>query len=177
MGKKALWFLTIPALALIVMALEFGCGSDQPQVKSRIPTVGQQLEQAQQAAQDAKAAADRAQQTAKDIQTNIDRLNNSGRNPDGTFKEGHPEQSGAGQIVSFGSSKIPADANLGATEDSYLDFTFTQRDGFTKRFFPTCPDQNLQVNKSIVLMYHWKSYEGQGFSKRGCYVIDGQQAQ
>lgn len=170
-GTRVGFVCGVIALAMFVVA--GGCSS-APEPKNRVPTVQAQLDQAQQAVKDAQAAAASAQQTQKDIQASIDKLNSEGRNSDGQLREGHPEQSGVGVVVSFGNAKIPADSNLGESDQYFLDFTFAQRDGFTKRFFPVCPSQTVQAYKPIILMYHWQSYSS---NQRGCYVIDGQQAQ
>ena len=165
-------------LALLIAAIAAGCGNPTPDVKNRVPTLGAQVEQAQQAASDAKDAADRAQAAQKDIHDAVDKLNGSQRDSGGNLKEDRPQQTGPGFIVDFGNDRIPADQNLVATDDFYLGFTFAERSGFTKHFFPVCPSQSIQVNKSIVLLYHWRGFLGEtGVGKRGCYIIDGQQAQ
>ena len=164
-------------VALLVIAAAGGCGTWQPpNQRNRVPTVQAQVDQARRAAEDAKAAAAEAQQTQKNIQAAIDQLNSQGRNSDGSGREDRPQQTGAGVIVDFGSLQIPADQNYVVSDDSYLGFTFNQRDGFTKRFFPVCPGQSIQAYKPVVIMCHWRHDQSSAAGKRGCYVIDGQQA-
>lgn len=176
--KKRLWFLTIPLFYLPFVLLSFyGCGSAGPDVKNRVPTMPQYVNQAVQSAKDAQAAADQAQKAQKDIQDAINKLNGGQRDSDGKLKEDRPQQTGLGVVSDFGNDRIPADESLGATNDYYLSFTFSERSGFTKRFFPVCPSQSIQAYKPVILMYHWQHFQGDEVGKRGCYIIDGQQAQ
>jgi hypothetical protein len=160
-------------IGLGVLLFMIGCGSDQPDVKNRVPTVQSQLEAARQSAQDAKDAANKAAQAQKDIQAAVDKLNAQQRDSDGNLKEDRPQQTGAGVIVDIFTMQVPADANYGISDDAYLGFTFAERSGFTKRFFPVCPGQTIQAYKPIILMYHWRHDGGTASGKRGCYIIDG----
>ena len=170
MNKKLWWVLAVLASAVVAMV---ACSDDAQQTaKNRVPTVSQQLEQAQQSAADAKAAADSANETLKKVQTAVDKLD--GRDSDGNLKEGRAEQTGVGVVVDFFSQQVPADQNYSASDDAYLGFTFAERSGFTKRFFPVCPGQTIQGYKPIVLMYHWRHDQMSSAGKRGCYIIDGQ---
>ena len=157
------------AAVILILCTTFGCGSD-PQPKNRVPTVSAQIEQAQQAANDAKAAADRAAQTQKDIQAAIDKLNGSGRNSDGTWKVGQPQISGVGTVTEVGEIK----GKEGETVTYTFWFTFAERAGFVKKFTPTCANQAIPVNTAVILNFHWKEYDnGPTPAIPGCYMIDG----
>lgn len=154
------------------------CGEDEkPTTKNRVPSMSQYADQAQQAATDAKAAADAAAQSKKEIEAAIDKLNGTQRDSSGEPKEGRPEQTAPGTISEFGAYKVEADSSSTASDDYYLGFTFTDRNGLTKRFFPVCPNTTLKTGTSIALLYHWKHFESTSAGQRGCYKIDGQQAQ
>jgi hypothetical protein len=169
-NKKALWYLVIPAAALLVMTLEFGCADDPQPAKNRVPTVTAQIEQAQQAANDAKASADRAEQTKKDIQAAVARLDGAGRNSDGSWKVGQPQVSGVGTVTEVGEVK----GKEGETVTFTFWFTFAERGGFVKRFIPVCTNQGVPVNTAVILNFHWKEYDnGTTPSTPGCYLIDG----
>lgn len=161
MRNKALWIL-IPAIALLI-----GCGSDDtPDVKNRVPTVSAQLDQAQQAAKDAKASADQAAQTQKNIQAAIDKLNGAGANSDGNPKIGRPEISNPGMITSVGESTGKNGENTTYT----MWFTFAERGGFVKTFTPACTNQAIPVAGTVILNFHWQEYDS---GTPGCYHIDG----
>jgi hypothetical protein len=152
-------------LALLMIVSMGGC-SDPPPAKNRVPTVTAQIEEAQQAATDAKAAADRAESTKKDIFDAITKLDSAGRNSDGTWKVGQAQLSGVGTVTEVGDIK-----NNNGTSDTYIFwFTFAERAGFVKKFMPVCPNQEIPVNSTVILNFHWKEYES---NTPGCYMIDG----
>ena len=152
----------------ILIGIMVGCADDpQPAQKNRVPTVAEQLTQAQDSAAQAKAAADKADQTLKDIQAGLDKLNNAGRNADGSWKVGSPERTGVGVITSAGYSRTKDGENYNYN----LWFTFADRNGFVRTFSPVCPNQSIPANNTVVLNFHWKEYTG--IYDPGCYVIDG----
>jgi hypothetical protein len=157
------------AIAFAFLLAGGGCSSDPaPQTQNRVPTVQYQLDQAQQAAKDAQAAAANAQQTQKDIQAAIARLDNAGRNSDGSKKVGAPEITAPGVVTSVGESV--SHENSTTTIYTFY-FTFAQRDGFVKQFAPVCPNQSIPVNGTVTLNFHWKEYTSS--ENVGCYVVDG----
>jgi hypothetical protein len=153
------------AIALAFVIAGGGCNS-APEPKNRVPTVSAQIEQAQAAANDARAAADRAAQTQKDIQAAIARLDGTGRNSDGTWKVGQPQTSSVGVVTAVGESK----AINGESTSYTFWFTFAERAGYVKTFSPVCPNQAVPVNSAVILNFHWREYET---SNPGCYLIDG----
>jgi hypothetical protein len=153
-------------IALTIVAVAGGCGSDPEPARNRVPTVQAQLDQAQQAAKDAKAAADQATQTQKNIQDAIAKLDSNGRNSDGSVKIGHPEISGVGTVTEVGETKITISNNT----TYLLWFTFAERTGFVKKFDLVCADQVIPVNSAVILNFHWKEYTES--SDPGCYKID-----
>jgi hypothetical protein len=153
-------------VALLVFVGIGGCGSDPEPAKNRVPTVQAQLDQAQQAARDAKAAADQAVQSQKNIQDAIARLDGQGRNSDGSVKIGHPEISGVGSVTEVGETKV----TISNSTTHLLWFTFAERSGFVKKFDFVCADQVIPVSKAVVMNYHWKEYTGS--EDPGCYRID-----
>lgn len=153
-----------PVLLLAVFLV--GCADDPAPVKTRVATVPQQLEQAQQSAADAKAAADHADATLKQIQDGINKLDNQWKNSDGTMKLGHPEITGVGTITNVAYNKIQSAS--GESSDKYVfTFTFAERAGFVKDFKPVCPNQNIPVNSTVILNFHWADRDP------GCFQIDG----
>lgn len=169
-GQKALcvWGVAaIIAVAGLTVSLA-GCSDDpQPAQKNRVPTVAEQLTQAQDSAAQAKAEADRAAQTLKDIQAGVDKLNNAGRNADGSWKVGSPEKTNVGVVTAVGYSKTKE----GESFNYNLWFTFADRGGFVRTFSPVCPNQSVPANNTVVLNFHWQSYTG--INDPGCYMIDG----
>jgi len=156
------------ACGAIAFGLVMGLGGcdDPPPQRNRVVTVPAQIEQAQQAAKDAQASADRAEATKKDIYDAINKLNSNGRNSDGTWKVGQAQVSGIGTVTEVGEIK-----NSNGTSDTYIFwFTFAERAGFVKKFLPVCPNQEIPVNSTVILNFHWKEYESQ---IPGCYMIDG----
>ena len=152
----------------ILLGFMVGCEDDpQPAQKNRVPTVAEQLTQAQDSAAQAKAAADKADQTLKDIQAGLDKLNNAGRNADGSWKVGSPERTNVGTVTAVGYSKTKDGENYNYN----LWFTFADRNGFVRTFSPVCPNQSVPAGNNIVLNYHWKEYTD--FNNPGCYMIDG----
>lgn len=165
-------------LALLAVGSMFGCSDDkEPTIKNRVPTLADYAGQAEQSAKDAKAAADSVAQTKKDIDAAIEKLNGVQRTSDGELKEGRPEMTAPGSISEVGSYKVEADSGNTASDDFYLGFTFTDRNGLTKRFFPVCPNTTVKTGSSIAILYHWQHYQSASAGQRGCYKIDGQQAQ
>jgi len=169
MAKEMNFRTKVQAICTLVLVLMIaaanGC-SDPPPAKNRVPTVTAQIEEAQQAATDAKAAADRAEATKKDIQDAINKLDANGRNSDGTWKVGQAQLSGVGTVTEVGEIK-----NHDGTDTTYIFwFTFAERAGFVKKFSPVCPNQVIPVNNTVTLNFHWKEYEN---SVPGCYLIDG----
>lgn len=158
---------TIIALSLIVIVLAFRLGSNSPDIRSRVPTMPEQIDQARQAAKDAKASADKAAQIDNDIKANIEKLNSQWRNSDGTLKIGHPEVGNAGTVTEVGQTNA---SDSQGNQIGTLWFTFAERGGFVKKFQPVCAGQSIPVNKSVILNYHWQAYND---GHIGCYVIDG----
>jgi|SRR5271157_3527209 len=157
------------AIALGLLIGAGGC-ADDPAPKNRVPTVQYQLDQAQQAAKDAQAAAANAQQTQKDIQAAVARLDSQGRNSDGSWKVGQPQVSGVGTVTEVGEIK----GKDGETVTFTLWFTFAERAGFVKKFMPVCTNQGIPVNNSVIMNFHWKEYDnGPTPAVPGCYMIDG----
>jgi hypothetical protein len=154
-------------LVLLIAAVVAGCGSDPEPAKNRVPTVQAQLDQAQQAAKDAKAAADQVTQTQKNIQDAIAKLDSNGRNSDGSVKIGHPEVSGIGTVTEVGETE----SRSGETTTKIFWFTFAERTGFVKKFEIVCPNQAVPVNSTVILNFHWREYDSS--SNPGCYQIDG----
>lgn len=172
-GKQEHWlwvFVGIEPMMILVLLIAaiavVGCGNPGPEVKNRVPTVQAQLDQAQQAAKDAQAAASSVQQTQKNIQDAIAKLDSNGRNPDGSVKIGHPEISGVGTVTEVGMDKI----TISNVTTSVLWFTFAERQGFTKKFDPVCPETVIPVSKTVILNYHFREYQDD--SHPGCSVID-----
>ena len=159
--------LACGVIALLMVVLAGGCGDDQPDVKNRVPTVPYQLEQAKQAAKEAKDAADRAVQAQTNIQAAIGKLDDAGRNSDGSVRIGHPETSNPGTVTSVGEAK----SHDGETTNFTFYFTFAERNGFVKTFTPVCPNQSIPVNNTVILNFHWQQYTDS--SNVGCYKIDG----
>src|SRR5271156_5404461 len=161
-------------IALLIVLSATRC-SKQPEQKNRVPTLPEQIEQAQQAAADARTAADAATKALKDTQDAIEGLHGTQLDSSGNLKEERPQQTGPGIISDFGTFRIEAADGESASEDSYLGFTFTDVNGFTKRFFPVCPNQTLKssYNGHISILYHWRHYQALSVGQRGCYSIDG----
>ncbi len=155
------WSGGILGLCFVIIVIIAFARSDKPEtnVKNRVPMpmLGEQLQQAQQAAADAKAAAQQAQKIQTDLQAQIDKLDKSERNSNSELKEGRAEVTGVGNIVEFG-------------EPDSLSFLFVEEGGFSKRFYPVCGNQTLPVNKTIALRYHWRPWDTQ--QQKGCYIID-----
>jgi outer membrane murein-binding lipoprotein Lpp len=168
--KKIQLKFLVGAIALMVYVFAMNGCSDEPEQtqKNRVPTVQAQVDQAQQAANDAKAAAASAQQTQKDIQAAVARLDNAGRNSDGSRKVGAPEVTAPGVVTSVGEAVSHEDSTT-TTHTFY--FQFAERGGFVKQFAPVCPNQSVPVNASITLNFHWHEYTSA--ADKGCYVIDG----
>ena|SRR5271163_1026175 len=170
MAKEMNFRTKVQAICTLVLVLMVaaanGC-ADEPQPKNRVPTVPAQVEEAQAAAKDAQASADRASQSVKDIQASINKLDANGRNSDGSWKVGQAQLSGIGTVTEVGETKVPQGEGVSYT----LWFTFSERAGYVKKFSPVCPNQEIPVNATVILNFHWKEYESEG--KPGCYLIDG----
>jgi hypothetical protein len=158
--RRILWILT--AVLLVV-----GCGSDQPNVKNRVPTVQGELDAAQQASRDAKAAADSAAQTKKDIQAAIDKLNGAQANSDGSIKIDRPQTTNPGIVTSVGEAK----SRDGEITHYTFWFTFAERGGYVKTFDHVCDNQSIPGNGTVILNFHWHPYDGS--DSPGCYALDG----
>lgn len=157
-------FAALTLVSMVSITL-IGCSDPVPQ-RNRVVTVPAQVEQAQQAAKDAQAAADRAEAVKKDIQNAINKLDSTGRNSNGTWKVGQAQTSGAGTVTEVGESK-----GGDATAPTYTFwFTWSERAGFVKKFSPVCPNQAIPVNTMVIMNFHWREYEN---SNPGCYLIDG----
>jgi hypothetical protein len=170
--SKYLMSAAIVAAITAVSVHMIGCSDDdaakQQQVRNRVPTVAEQVTEAQDAAQRAKSSADAAAQTVKDIQAAVSRLDNAGRNSDGSRKVGAPEVTLPGVVTSVGESV----SHEGESTTIYtFYFTFADRSGFVKQFIPLCPNQSVPVNNTVTLNFHWHEYTS--VSDKGCYQIDG----
>src|SRR5271170_271597 len=170
MAKEMNFRTKVQAICTLVLVLMVaaanGCADPPPQ-RNRVVTVPAQIEEAQQAAKDAQASADRAESTKKDIYDAINKLNANGRNSDGTWKVGQAQLSGVGTVTEVGETKVPQ----GESTTYTLWFTFAERAGFVKKFSPVCPNQEIPVNATVILNFHWKEYESDG--RPGCYLLDG----
>ncbi len=191
MGSKALWLLTIPALMLVFVLIGHSCGGKQPDVKNRVPNFsvnGQELADLKQQLADTKAAAQAAQASAaaatqakNDMQAQLEQLAKDAKQPDNQSKqstdepkEGRLEQTRPGIITDFGEYDL---LNSSSSSDFYIGFNFTDRNGFTKRFYPVCPNQTVKTGVPITILYHWRSWLHDLEGQRGCYQIDGFQTQ
>jgi hypothetical protein len=191
MNSKAFWLLTIPAFMLILILIGRSCGSKQPESRNRVPNFsinGQELADLKQQLADTKAAAAQAQQAANDariarndMQAQLEQLAKDAKQPDNKPapttdepKEGRQEMTRPGIITDFGEYDLQPASNV---TDYYIGFNFTDRNGFTKRFFPVCPAQTVKTGVSISIIYHWRSWQENQEGKRGCFQIDGFQVQ
>lgn len=169
--------MVLSGLILIGAVSMVRCSSNANNEKSsrnRVPTLQDQTDQARQNAKDVKDTAAQVQQMKQDIQAQIDKLNSTQRNSSGELKEGRAEATGFGAVSDFGSFKVETGAqNESASDDYYLGFTFTDRNGFIKRFFPVCPNQTVKLGVPTAIMYHWRTWHGTGSGQRGCYQMDG----
>lgn len=172
----------ILACVLLVIVGIVRLTSSQPEqsVKNRVPTIPESTLTAQKAAQDAQTAAAAAQQAQKDIQAQLAELAKDAKDEKKDApvsdepKEGRSESTRPGIITDFGEYDLQPASNI---NDFYIGFNFTDRDGFTKRFFPVCPAQTVKTGVPITIMYHWRSWTENQEGKRGCFQIDGFQAQ
>jgi hypothetical protein len=178
--NKTTWFLLAFAVILIVLAVVIGRSGQAPQadVRNRVPTIPQSTAEAIKAAQDAQAAAQAAQQAQRDIQAQLAQLadDNKKEQEAAKAKASGPaapygkEITNPGIVTDFGAFPLIAD---NATDDVYLGFTFTDRTGFTKKFFPVCTHQGVKTGTPITIIYHWREWTANTAGKRGCYEIDG----
>lgn len=175
--SRTLWMYAALIILVAFCCFMAACDEDGKATKNRVPTLAQYADQAEQSAKDAKAAADSVAQTKKDIDAAVDKLNGVQRDSNGELKEGRPETTSSGIVSEFGTYKIESDQSTNASDDYYLGFTFTDHKGFTKRFFPVCPNSTVKIGNSTAFLYHWRHYQNTTVGHRGCYQIDGQQAQ
>jgi hypothetical protein len=180
------------ALLILVLIVHFASGPKQPEAKNRVPNFsvnGQELADLKQQLADTKAAAVQAQQAAQqatqaknDMQAQLEQLAKDAKQPDNKPvptptddpKEGRLEQTRPGIVTDFGTFDLQPASNV---TDYYLGFNFTDRNGFSKHFYPVCTGQTVKTGVPITIMYHWKSWTGSEEGKRGCFVIDGFQMQ
>lgn len=194
MGSKALWLLTIPALMLVFVLIGHSCGGKQPDVKNRVPNFsvnGQELADLKQQLADTKAAAQAAQASAaaatqakNDMQAQLEQLAKDAKQPDnqktapaekvGDDDYGPSETTRPGIITDFGLYDLQPASNV---SDLYMGFNFTDRSGFSKRFYPVCPGQTVKTGIPITVIYRWRKWKENQEGKRGCFVIDGFQTQ
>jgi|SRR5208337_3245842 len=132
-------------------------------IKTRVPTMPEDVEAAQKAAQDARFWANSSQKSFTDLQAELQKAQ-AKSSPVGR------ETTGPGVITDFGMFPLETGDH---SDDMYVGFTFTENKGFTKRFFPVCPSQTVKTGNPISLIYHWRvwGYNAQG--RRGCFIIDG----
>lgn len=188
MNPTRLAVLVSTVLFIVVLTVHFMSGPKQPEAKNRVPNFsvnGQeladlktQLAATQASAQQAQQAAAQATQAKNDMQAQLEQIKNDAKQPDNKPaapttdepKEGRLEQTRPGIVTDFGEYDMEVASN---TTDPYLGFNFTDRNGFSKRFFPVCPAQTVKTGTPITIMYHWRSWRENQEGKRGCYVIDG----
>jgi hypothetical protein len=180
------------ALFIVVLIVHMVGGSKTPDARNRVPNFsvnGQELADLKQQLADTKAAAQQAQQAAQDatkakndMQAQLEQLAKDAKQPDNKPaaapttdepKEGRQEMTRPGIITDFGMYNA-VDSNV---IDNYIGFNFTDRYGFTKRFFPVCPGQTVKTGVPISIIYHWRSWQENQEGKRGCFQIDGFQVQ
>lgn len=187
-GKLAL--IMAGTLLVLIVLVTSHCGSKQPEAKNRVPNFsvnGQeladlktQLAATQASAQQAQQAAAQATQAKNDMQAQLDQLAKDAKNADNQKpapaattdepKEGRLEQTRPGIVTDFGEYNLLEAQN---TTDMYVGFNFTDRFGFTKRFYPVCAGQTIKTGTPITIMYHWRSWQENQEGKRGCYMVDG----
>jgi hypothetical protein len=174
-------------IGLVMLVALGGCNPKQPDARNRVPNFsvnGQELADLKQQLADTKAAAQQAQQAAQDatkakndMQAQLEQLAKDAKQPDNQKpaapadepKEGRLEQTRPGIITDFGAF----DLGVSNVTDFYLGFNFTDRNGFTKRFYPVCTGQTVKTGVPITIMYHWRSWQENQEGKRGCFQIDG----
>lgn len=154
--------------------------AEKPTVRNRVPSLPESTLVAQKAAQDAQAAAVIAQQAQKDIQAQLELTKAEPKQAVSGLQYysctpisdcGPNEKSNPGIIIDFGMyDLLPSGSN---STDWYAGFNFTDRMGFSKRFFPVCPGQTVKTGIPITIMYHWKMWKSDQDGKRGCFMIDG----
>jgi hypothetical protein len=138
-----------------------------PSTKNRVPVQmidGQQLVNLQQQVKDQQAQLD-ALKTQQAATSKV-----AFSCPEPNVKCGPNETTLPGIITDFGAYDLLSDSQ---TSDVYSGFTFTDRTGFSKRFYPVCPGQTIKTDVPITILYHWRNWEMNSTGKRGCYVIDG----
>lgn len=192
MSKDIDWGLavgTISLIAAIILVAILWHPPTTPQIKNRVPDLGvvtihandlanlqQQVKDTQSAAQAAKDAQSKAEQAQKDIQSQLEQLSKDAKK-DGAPeepKDGRAETTRLGIISDFGVWKLDISSQV---DDYYLGFTFHDHEGFTKRFYPVCPEQAVKADVPVVMTYHWQKWRDNAPGKRGCFMIDGFQSE
>lgn len=170
------------SVSLIILAIVVGRSGSapQPDVRNRVPSIPQSTAEAQQAATDAKAAAAQAVQAQKDIQAQLAELaEDAKKEKDAAAAAAKPaaptapygkEITAPGIVTDFGAFPLNTSGN---NDDVYLGFTFTDRTGFTKKFFPVCTHQSIKTGVPITIIYHWREWTHDLVGQRGCFEIDG----
>lgn len=181
---------TVSLIAAIISVAILWHPPTSPQIKNRVPDLGvvtihaddlanlqQQVKDTQAAAQAAKDSQAKAEQAQKDIQSQLEQLSKDAKKDEAPEepKESRAETTRLGAISDFGVWRI--EVNTQQTDDYYLGFTFHDREGFIKRFYPVCPEQSVKSDVPVVMMYHWRKWQENSLGKRGCFMIDGFQTQ
>ncbi len=173
----------IASVTLIILAIAIGQidRKPQPDVRTRVPSIPESTAQAIQASKDAQAAAAQATQAQHDIQAQLAQLaDDAKKEKDAAEAAKKPtaapsapygkEMTAPGIVTDFGAFPLVINSN---TDDVYLGFTFTDKNGFTKKFFPVCTGQTLKTGTPITLIYHWREWQHDLAGQRGCFEIDG----
>jgi len=174
--------LVAVAVVCIAFAIIIGrIGDQQPSARTRVPNIPESTAAAVKAAQDAQAAAATATQAQHDIQAQLAQLADDAKKekdaaaaaakpPAGPVAPYGKEITSPGIVTDFGVYPLTSSTNA---DDMYLGFTFTDRTGFTKKFFPVCTGQTLKTGTPITLIYHWRDWTREAEGMRGCFEIDG----
>src|SRR5271157_678454 len=190
MSPNRLAVIVCTVLFIVVLTVHFASGP-KADVKNRVPNFnvnGQELADLKTQLADTKAAAAQAQQAANDariakndMQAQLEQLAKDAKAapaaPATTEepKEGRLESTRPGIVTDFGEYDLAPASNI---TDYYVGFNFTDRYGFTKRFFPVCPGQTVKAyGGPFAIIYHWRSWQENAEGKRGCFQIDGFQVQ
>jgi hypothetical protein len=193
MSPNRLAVIVCTVLFILVLTVHFMSGPKTPDAKNRVPNFNvngqeladlkQQLADTKAQAQAAQAAAAQAVQAKNDMQAQLEQLAKDAKQPDNQKpaattdepKEGRLEATRPGIVTDFGEYDLAPASNI---TDMYVGFNFTDRYGFTKRFFPVCPGQTIKAyGGPFSIMYHWRSWQENQEGKRGCFQIDGFQVQ
>src|SRR5271154_1751271 len=181
MSPNRLAVIVCTVLFIVVLTVHFASGPKQPDSKNRVPNFsvnGQELADLKTQLADTKAAAAQAQQAANDariakndMQAQLEQLAKDAKATPTAApttdepKEGRQEMTRPGIISDFGEYDLAPSSSV---QDQYIGFNFTDRNGFTKRFFPVCPGQTVKTGTPITIMYHWRSWKENQEGKRGC---------